>query len=79
MLLGAMAEGRVVDGGGVRWVGALGGVEILHAKLVGMLGGLAGGVVGVLGAAGRGVVGTLEGRRRVLEEEAGGEGKGDGA
>ena len=69
LLLGARVEGRVLDGGGVRWVGGLGGLEQLRAEVVAVLqsGGVR--VVGALGGAGAGVVGNLEAWRVGREEE----------
>lgn len=69
MLLGARVEGRVLDQGGVQWVGGLEGMEGLRAQLVALLGAAGANLVGTLEGAGRSVWLTMEGRRGLLEEE----------
>ena len=77
VLMGARIEGKVMDQGGVKWVGGLEGLEGLRAQVVALLGGAGGGnLVGALEGVGRGLWVTMEGRRGMLEEEAKEKGKG---
>ena len=70
LLLGARAEGRALDGGGVAWVGSIeGGLDGLRGQLVGLLQGMGLGVARVLEGAGTAMYAVVEGRRRMLEEE----------
>lgn len=69
MLLGARAEGRVLDQDGVRWVGGLEDLETLRARVVALLTGVGMGVTGVLEGAGRSLWIGLEGRRLDMEEK----------
>jgi len=70
MLLGARAEGRVLDQDGARWVGGIeGGITGLRSQLVYLLQQCGMGVSGVLEAAGKNLWFSLETRRSVLEEE----------
>ncbi|EXJ59058.1 hypothetical protein A1O7_06489 [Cladophialophora yegresii CBS 114405] len=72
MLLGARIDGQVFDMEGARWVGGIdGGIDGLRAQLVGMLQGFGAGVVQVLESGSRAVWWTMEGRRKMLEDEAG--------
>ena len=76
MLLGVRVEGRVMDGDGARWVGGIdGGIDSLRAQVVAVLQGVGGGVVRSLDGMSRSVYWTLEGRRGMLEEQGGKEGK----
>ena len=76
MLLGARVEGKVFDLDGTRWVGGIGGgMGGLRAQLVAMLQGVGGGITNTLEGAGRSLYFTMEGRKQMLEEEEGGEGK----
>ncbi|KAJ9606799.1 hypothetical protein H2200_008809 [Cladophialophora chaetospira] len=71
MLLGARVDGQVFDMEGTRWVGSIdGGIDGLRAQLVGMLQGFGAGVVQVLESGSRAVWWTMEGRRKMLEDEA---------
>ncbi|KAI9840523.1 MAG: hypothetical protein M1838_004022 [Thelocarpon superellum] len=76
LLLGARIEGKVFDPDGTKWVGSLeGGLEGLRAQLVAMLQGLGGGLTSTLESASRNLYFTMEGRRSMLEEEEGQEGR----
>lgn len=71
MLLGARVDGEIFDMEGTRWVGSIdGGIDGLRAQLVGMLQGFGAGVVQVLESGSRAVWWTVEGRRKMLEDEA---------
>lgn len=70
MLLAARAEGKVFDIDETRWLGGIeGGLDVLRAQLVAVLGSVGVGLARVLEGPGRNVYGTLEGRRSLLEEE----------
>ena len=76
MLLGVRVEGRVMDGDGARWVGGIdGGIDSLRVQVVAVLQDVGGGVVRSLDGMSRSVYWTLEGRRGMLEEQGGKEGK----
>jgi len=71
ILLGARIDGEVFDQEGIRWVGSIdGGLDGLRAQLVAMLQGFGAGITTTLETASRSLWFTMEGRRRMLEEEA---------
>lgn len=71
ILLGARIDGQVFDMHGARWVGSIdGGIDGLRAQLVAMLQGFGAGVTQTLESAGRSLWWTMEGRRKMLDEEA---------
>lgn len=71
LMLGARVDGQVLDSDGTRWVGSIeGGIDGLRAQLVSMLQGFGGSLAQTLDSASRSLWFTMEGRRRMLEEEA---------
>lgn len=70
---GRIGEGRVLDGQQVRLVSGLGGVEDMRGELVAILQSVGGGeLTRSLESVGLGMARTLEGRRKMMEEEANG-------
>lgn len=70
---GRIGEGRVLDGDQVRLVSGLKGIEDMRGELAAILQSVGGGeLVRSLGSVGLGIVRTVEGRRKIMEEEANG-------
>jgi len=71
MLLGARIDGQVFDTEGTGWVGSIaGGIDGLRSQLVQMLQGFGAGLASTLESASRNLYFTMEGRRKMLDEEA---------
>lgn len=70
---GRIGEGRVLDGQQLRLVSGLKGIEDMRGELAAILQSVGGGeLVRSLGSVGLGMVRTVEGRRKMMEEEANG-------
>lgn len=74
LMLAARVDGRggkILDRDAIKWVSGLGGVDELRGQLVAMLQSVGGGeLVRALESVGLSVARTVEGRRKMLEEEA---------
>ena len=72
LLIGGRVEGRVLDQAGVNWVGGIaGGLDGLHAQLVGLLQGAGLGITSTLERGGKSVWLALENRKMQLDGEHG--------